>query len=85
MRSPAQEIKEAREHLGLTQAQYAQLTGHAQGTVSKWEKGIWTPDDFTLALASAFQRSKARRAGRMLATKGPLYCLITVFRRIPSL
>jgi DNA-binding transcriptional regulator YiaG len=36
-------IKGLREHMGLTQAQFAQVLGVRQQTVSEWEKGVYTP------------------------------------------
>jgi DNA-binding transcriptional regulator YiaG len=36
-------IKGLREHMGLTQAQFAEELGVRQQTVSEWEQGIYTP------------------------------------------
>lgn len=36
-------IKGLREHMGLTQAQFAQELGVRQQTVSEWEQGIYAP------------------------------------------
>ncbi len=36
-------IKGLRQHMGLTQAQFAEELGTRQQTVSEWEQGIYTP------------------------------------------
>ena len=36
-------IKDLRQHMGLTQAQFAAELGVRQQTVSEWEQGVYTP------------------------------------------
>lgn len=36
-------IKGLRQHMGLTQAQFAEVLGVRQQTVSEWEQGLYTP------------------------------------------
>lgn len=76
----ANTIKAARKHLGMTQAEYATLTGHVQATISKWESGQWTPDRYDLALAERLAQSSHKRARAVLISHGPIYCLGSVLR-----
>jgi DNA-binding transcriptional regulator YiaG len=83
--TPSQTIRAAREHLGLTQAEFAQLTGHVQATISKWESAQWSPDPWDVELANAMRLAKVARARQLLARKGPIYCLGRILGSIRSL
>ena len=49
------EIKSIRELLGLNQLQFAQLMGVHPLTVSKWERGVASPNDYQIAFLSQYQ------------------------------
>lgn len=60
-RAFGQRIKSLRQELELTQAQFAALLGTSQPTVSRWEAGLFTPQD------SAFLQRMADMAGVALS------------------
>lgn len=51
----AQEIREIRKSLGLTQAEFGQLLGAHGMTVSRWELGSLSPTAYQQALLVAFR------------------------------
>lgn len=57
--TPAQVVA-IRESLGLTQAQLAQLLGVHPLTVSKWERGVLSPNPHQAALLGSFRRAAHR-------------------------
>ncbi len=57
---PPAEIRAVRQSLGMTQAQFAQLLGVHNLTVSKWERGILEPSPYHVALMRSFSLAAAR-------------------------
>jgi transcriptional regulator with XRE-family HTH domain len=54
----ATELKLIRSALGLTQAQFAQLLGVHEITVSKWERGQGAPSPYQQALIQSFSKAQ---------------------------
>jgi putative transcriptional regulator len=59
----ADAVAQLRRDLGLSQAQLGQLLGAHFMTVSKWERGILSPDAYQLALMEAFRNTADRKKG----------------------
>ena len=53
-------VRELRERLGMTQAEFAQEVGVHVPTVSRWERGVMKPAPMAIKIMEAL----ARRAGR---------------------
>ena len=51
----SEEIKKLREGLGLSQAKFGDLLGAHPMTVSKWERGELTPNDYQQILMKEFE------------------------------
>ena len=51
------EVRKLREGLGLTQVEFAQLTGVHPITVSKWERGVVAPSTYQTALMNQFAQA----------------------------
>jgi len=73
--TPAKLIRAAREHLGMTQREFATLIGRHPITICKWETGAWIPADYDLALAQAMAGSKVKAATQIMHRRGVVYCL----------
>jgi putative transcriptional regulator len=57
------EIQHLRADLGLSQVQFGQLFGVHFMTVSKWERGVLSPNTYQLALMDQFRKTaNARKA-----------------------
>ncbi len=65
-------MRQARDRLGLTQAELAEKVGVTQVTISNWEKGKSTPEGEQRARVEEVLQSRpfrnGRRAGRSRAT-----------------
>ena len=59
----SQQVIAIRRSLGLTQAQLAQLLGVHPLTVSKWERGISSPNPHQAALLESFQNAANQQPG----------------------
>jgi DNA-binding transcriptional regulator YiaG len=67
----AETIKALREHMELTQSQFAEVLGVRQQTVSEWEQGVYAPKRATSkhltrvaeGVALAFPKSRTRANG----------------------
>jgi DNA-binding XRE family transcriptional regulator len=55
------EIRRLRGQLGLTQSQFGMLIHAHPGTVSRWERGTMSPDEWQLALLTQMHRSSSAR------------------------
>jgi transcriptional regulator with XRE-family HTH domain len=74
-----------RTDLGLTQAQFASLLGHATSTVARWESGRTKPCPLSLTVMESIQtalpvdqaqRAKALDFLRSCVKNGGLYALL---------
>ena len=54
------EIRQLRNALHMTQAQFAQLLGVHSLTVSKWERGLLEPSPYHVALMRSFLKATQR-------------------------
>jgi DNA-binding transcriptional regulator YiaG len=66
------EIAQLRTDLGLSQVQFAQLFGMHFMTVSKWEKGVLTPNDYQQALLDQFRKTADQKKAQMKEQLGKL-------------
>lgn len=76
------EILQLRTDLGLSQVQFGQLFGVHFMTVSKWERGVLSPNTYQLALMEQFRKTaNAKKAeaheqlGRILVGAGLIAAL----------
>lgn len=82
------EVKLARELLGLTQAELAQLLDRHAFTVSKWERGVLMPSLMHVAILSGVIRNASRETSRVeghqirqaLASKGYAHALYLLLK-----
>lgn len=65
MPETAGELRNARNAIGLTQLEVAQLLDVHPLTVSKWERGILTPSTWQRSLLESFVRAERNRPGIM--------------------
>jgi len=57
----AEEVRQLRCALGMTQGQLAQLLGVHGLTVSKWERRLLAPSPYQVAMMESFQKAAQRR------------------------
>jgi transcriptional regulator with XRE-family HTH domain len=80
----ADRVRRIRTGLGLTQGQLAKLVGVHPLTVSKWERGLLSPNAHQDALLRSFQKAEGQAElgetiGKLLVTAGvaaALYILL---------
>ncbi len=77
------EIAQLRTDLGLSQVQFGQLFGTHFMTVSKWERGVLTPNPYQQALMEQFRKTadqkKAKereQLGKILVGAGVIAALV---------
>lgn len=56
----ADEIRAIRNDLGLSQAKFAELLGVHPVTVSKWERGVLSPNSHKVALIQKFSEASEK-------------------------
>jgi putative transcriptional regulator len=61
MMAAAQSISKVRDLLGLNQQQFGQLVGAHWMTVSKWERGVLSPNPYQQALIYEFEKAATTR------------------------
>lgn len=54
-------ISQLRNDLGLSQVQFGQLLGAHFMTVSKWERGVLSPNTYQLALMEQFRKTADKK------------------------
>lgn len=52
-----EDICRLRKKLGLSQDKFGQLFGVHTMTISKWERGVLTPNSYQIALMTAFEKA----------------------------
>ena len=57
----AEEVRQLRCTLGMTQGQLSQLLGVHGLTVSKWERGLLAPSPYQVAMMQSFHRAAQRQ------------------------
>lgn len=82
----ANEVRQVREALGLTQAQFAQLLGVHALTVSKWERGVLAPTPHQAGLVASFGTAASRKpdvgqaVGKVLIAAGVVAAIYLLLR-----
>jgi transcriptional regulator with XRE-family HTH domain len=75
------EIVKLRKALGKTQAEFGELLGSEQATVSRWESGQWEPNAHQVKLMQGFKEAAEQHEGlkELLAGAGLIAALALLF------